>query len=303
MAAMEEATRAYFELGLNYSEILCCLAEINGLVVSMRTLKRILKRLKLFRRVHYSDTVEVAMFLMDEVQKAGQFLGYKMMHLKCIQNGYVVTQETVRELLHIVDPEGIELRRRRRLRRRVYRNSGPNYLWHIDGYDKLKPYGICVNGAIDGFSRYIVWLEAHTTNSDPKIVAGYFMEAVKNRHGCPARLRTDQGTENGHIQQMQLFMRRLGQDQYANSCFLVGSSNHNQRIEQWWGFMRKDNVQYWMNMFEMMKDSNDFTGSFLDKSLIQFCFMELIQVNISALGVHLQSNCRCVHDPMNRFTK
>ena len=33
----------------------------------------------------------------------------------------------------------------------------------IDSYDKLKPYGIGINGCIDGFSRHIMWMEAYTT--------------------------------------------------------------------------------------------------------------------------------------------
>ncbi|KAF3859970.1 hypothetical protein F7725_000225, partial [Dissostichus mawsoni] len=36
----------------------------------------------------------------------------------------------------------------------------------MDSYDKLKPYGNAINGCIDGFSRYIMWMEAYTTNSD-----------------------------------------------------------------------------------------------------------------------------------------
>lgn len=55
-------------------------------------------------------------------------------------------------------------RSRRRLQRRVYHNKGPNYLWHLDAYDKLKPYGICIHGCIDGFSRHIMWLKAGTVN-------------------------------------------------------------------------------------------------------------------------------------------
>ncbi|GAA6098847.1 uncharacterized protein LOC125141277 [Tachysurus ichikawai] len=43
--------------------------------------------------------------------------GYKMMHLKCIQADYVVTQETIRQLLKILDPHGVQLRRRNRLLR------------------------------------------------------------------------------------------------------------------------------------------------------------------------------------------
>ena len=28
----------------------------------------------------------------------------------------------------------------------------PNFLWHCDGYDKLKPFGIAIHGCIDGYS-------------------------------------------------------------------------------------------------------------------------------------------------------
>jgi hypothetical protein len=39
-----------------------------------------------------------------------------------------------------LDPEGTHLRRTHRLKRRVYCAKGPNYIWHLDGYDKLKPF-------------------------------------------------------------------------------------------------------------------------------------------------------------------
>lgn len=49
-----------------------------------------------------------------------------------------------------IDPEGVADRSTRTLRRRQYTNDGPNFLIHVDGYDKLKKYGICIHGAIDG---------------------------------------------------------------------------------------------------------------------------------------------------------
>lgn len=33
----------------------------------------------------------------------------------------------------------------------LYNAKGPNYSWHTDGYDKLKPYGIAIHGCIDGY--------------------------------------------------------------------------------------------------------------------------------------------------------
>ena len=76
---------------------------------------------------------------------------------------------------------------------------------HIDSCDKLKPYVICINGfkCIDRYLRYIIWLEAFKTNSDPAIIGSYFMSAVEWRMGCPKRMRRDRGTENGHVEIMQ----------------------------------------------------------------------------------------------------
>jgi len=62
-------------------------------------------------------------------------------------NLHIFNRDTVMHLLREMDPEGVDARQARRLRRRVYKSKGPNYLVHIDGYDKLKPYGFAIHGA------------------------------------------------------------------------------------------------------------------------------------------------------------
>ena len=54
-----------------------------------------------------------------------------------------------------------------------------------------------INGCICGFSRKIIWLNVCQTNNDPKIIGGYFLDVNANG-GCPLKIRTDYGTENGH---------------------------------------------------------------------------------------------------------
>lgn len=44
-------------------------------------------------------------------------------------------------------------------------------LWHMDSHDKLKPYGVAINGCNDGFSCHIMWMEAYTTSTNPTVVA------------------------------------------------------------------------------------------------------------------------------------
>ncbi len=209
----------------------------------------------------------------------GQLQGYCLMHHRAIQRGFVVSQETIRRLMKIVDADGVELRRARRLRRRQYACRGPNALWHMDSYDKLKPYGIAINGCIDGFSRHIMWMEAYTTNSNPKVIADYFINTVMRIGGCPQRLRADPGTENGHVKDMQMFLRRNHTDHHAgDGSFICGCSTANQRIESWWGILHRQSVQFWMDILQTLKDDGLFSGDFLDKSLVQFCFLNLIQV-------------------------
>ena len=100
-------------------------------------------------------------------------------------------------LLKEIDPEGNDERRRNRLNRRVYVSSGPNECWHIDGYDKLKPYGLPIHGCVDGFSHIIIWLNVVRTNNNPIIPASLYVESVQELVFCPKKMRTDLGTENG----------------------------------------------------------------------------------------------------------
>ena len=267
----------FFKRGFTTDEILTLLAESHGIVLSKRTLERILSKKQLWRRKNKTDVAELATFIEQQLETSGQCHGYRWMHQKCWLHGIVTDRETVRILLQLLDGEGVDLRSRNRLRRRVYHSCGPNYVWHIDGYDKLKPFGIAISGGIDGFSRMMIWLEAYKTNSDPKIIAGYFMDAVINAGGCPARLRLDLGTENGHMAEMQRFMH-FPANQSETDSVTFGPSTGNQRIERWWLTLRSECVQFWMDLFDKLRADGYFSDNFLDKSLIQFCFLQTIQV-------------------------
>lgn len=125
------------------------------------------------------------------------------MHQRCLLAGYRVSRETVAGLFSILDPEGVELRKPKRLNHREYYSKGLNYLWHVHSDDKLKNYGICINSCIDGYSRKIIWCEVTDSSSDPRIVAGHFISSVEIMSACPGKVRGDRGTENKDIADMQ----------------------------------------------------------------------------------------------------
>lgn len=163
--------------------------------MSLRQLKRILRRLGCRRRRAQNSLDDVIEAVEEELRGSGSLLSYRAMHQR----------EVVRQVMKIFDPEGVEHRSKHRLRRRVYRSEGPNYLWHIDGYDKLKPYGFCVHGAIDGFSRRILWLEVSSSNNNSRLIANYYLECVRSLGATARIIRADRGTENVNIAAIQCF--------------------------------------------------------------------------------------------------
>lgn len=156
-----------------------------------------------------------------------------------------------RRLLRELDVACTEQRRSHRLRRREYRNPGPNYCWHADGYDKLKPYGFHIHACIDGYSRRVLWLSVNRTNNNPTVIAGYFLQSAEVYHGCPVLPRTDRGTENTVMAAMQFYLfRRNGNDELASGgAHCYGPSTSNQRIESWWAQLRKSLSNWCMDSF------------------------------------------------------
>lgn len=80
-----------------------------------------------------------------------------------------------------------------------------------DGHHKLVRWKIVTHGAIDGYSRLVVFLQA-STNNQASTVYGYFINAI-GVHGLPSRIRTDQGRENisivGHMLRNRGIDRRV----------------------------------------------------------------------------------------------
>ena len=51
------------------------------------------------------------MFVHQELKRNGRMQGYRWLHLRAIQLGFVVQQDTIRQIIKVLDPQGVELRR------------------------------------------------------------------------------------------------------------------------------------------------------------------------------------------------
>ena len=94
--------------------------------------------------------------------------------------GLRVPRVLVQHFLKEIDPDGSRLRKAHGLKRRDYRNTGPNYSWHCDGYNKLKPFGFPIHGCC----RKVLWHYVTHSNNQPNSIATYFLDAVDELNGC-----------------------------------------------------------------------------------------------------------------------
>ena len=143
------------------------------------------------------------------------------------------SKEDVRKVLKEVDPLGVDRRKYNTIKRIIYFSEGPGDIYHLDGNDKLKRWGFCIHGCVDGFSRKILWLNVSSSNNDPLIIANFFLQCVNKYRFVPCLLRMEKGLENIYVEDLQVFFIR------RNDSYLYGASTRNQRIEAFWSRLKK----------------------------------------------------------------
>ncbi|CAG2202321.1 unnamed protein product [Mytilus edulis] len=279
-ASTEDLVKYYFCCLYTTREICGFLVLCHGISLSMSTIERIKRRLGLRRRQNHTPRFLVQEMILELRSEGYANLGYRSMwRLLNTHYNLTVTQETVRLCLRAIDSVGVESRRRHRLHRRSYFNSGPNYLIHIDGYDKLKSFGIAIHGAIDGYSRRILWLKAGPSNNNPRYIAKFYINFVKESRRIPRVVRADAGTENVILRDLQIALRFNHGDAMAGlRSFSTGRSTGNQRIERLWRNLSESFTSFWRNKFAYLRDAEIFcTAEPLHIECIRYCFLPLIR--------------------------
>lgn len=189
-----------------------------------------------------------------------------------------------RDTIEAVDPGRAERLRSRRLRRRIYQVKGPNHIWHVDGNDKLKPYGLCISACMDGYSRRLIWLTVARTNKNPNLICSYFLTSIHKIGMLPRVVRLDRGTENVNIAKAQTALRSQHGDSLASTAVMYGASTHNQRIERFWLYLRQTLLQDYMTLFRGYLDSGIVDSSNpLHMECLAFCFLPVLRQELQSL--------------------
>jgi len=242
-----------------------------GIEMSVSTLKRRLQDYDLGRKENVSEDV-LRNVIADNINGPGSLRGYRGIWTM-LRTTYNITarRDTVIRLLKEIDPVASEERISSRLQRRVYSSPGPNAVWHVGGYDKLKPYGFPIHGCVDGFSRKIIRLKVCKSNNNPLVPASFYLKIIEKKKFCPLVVRTDCGTENGILAAFQCTLRDQNAHQY-------GSSHRNQRIENWWSHNRRCFMAWVINFFKDLVDSRTMIqGNYFHDECAWFVFSTFLQ--------------------------
>ena len=97
-------------------------------------------------------------------------------HLKSL--GLKIQRYRIRESIYRCDPINTALRWCEPVQRRPYSVLSPSSLWHIDSNLKLVRWGFTIQGAIDGYSRMVLYCKCNLDNK-AQTTHSLFVDAEK----------------------------------------------------------------------------------------------------------------------------
>ena len=141
-----EIISSYFHSGYTNDIIKTFLERHHSISMSLSTLKRRLRDFGLSRQnENRIDTDPVRQIIQEELNGSGHLLGYRSIwHSLRLEHHIHYPRRLVAEMIREIDPEGVELQRRRRLVQRRYLSYGPNFCWHADGKRIILASGLCL---------------------------------------------------------------------------------------------------------------------------------------------------------------
>lgn len=183
----------------------------------------------------------------------------------------------LREVIHILNPDGPAFRQRKFLQRMIYGGFGMqgfNYVCHFDTWHKMIRWGFVVFLAIDGYSRTMFTVQIASNNTAQTALTA-FMTGVQE-YGLPDRTYSDHGGENRYIAKVMLRCRGLGRRSH-----MCGDSRRNTRVERHHYEIRHWVLQPYMDLFAYFEHvlHIDFTD-YREKWCLHFMFLERMQIEL-----------------------
>ena len=140
---------------------------------------------------------------------------------------------------------------------------------------KLIQWKLVIHGAIDGYSRLIMYLRVANNNRADTALAAFRLGV--EQYGLPSRVRTDRGGENVLIGEYMLHTRGTGRN-----SIIMGRSVHNQRIERLWRDLFCGCICFfYFTFYQLENDGLLDVNSSLDIFAVHLVYLPIIQEHLT----------------------
>ncbi|KAH7919661.1 hypothetical protein BV22DRAFT_1022606, partial [Leucogyrophana mollusca] len=153
-------------------------------------------------------TEETVFPLYQEIRKRYPNMGARTMVHTLRQDYKVKVPEVlVANLLKKHEPERVKARKAKRFKRKRFFAAGVMDIVTMDQHDKWKRFGLWLHLGLDPFSGFIAWVKIWRANRNPRLIARYYLEAVRKLGGVPLVTQSDPGTENNSVANLHTLIR------------------------------------------------------------------------------------------------
>ncbi|KAG8708075.1 hypothetical protein FRC09_001464 [Ceratobasidium sp. 395] len=196
---------------------------LTGYAGSAKSYRRLRESLGLFGVRKQGWTVETAAPVLAAARERHPTAGIQeMRNILRVENSSRVPRSVIHEWMKITEPDQLEARKRRVVKRRRFYSTGPNEIWALDQHDKWKRFGMWMHVGLDVYSGRILWLKVWKTNRNPRLICSWYLSAIEDPEidGMPLLTYSDPGSENYGVANAQSWLRQM------LDASLVGSMQH-----------------------------------------------------------------------------
>lgn len=94
-------------------------------------------------------------------------------------------------MLMQLEPEEVRKRKGKKFRRKRFYAAGVMAVLTMDQHDKWGHYNLWLHVGIDPFTGYVAWLKIWRTNHNPRLIAKYYLDAIRDLGGNAVSKRQD----------------------------------------------------------------------------------------------------------------
>lgn len=206
-------------------------------------------------------------FIDQDLQRTSAIRGFGrqyLYHYVRYQAGILVGKNLLYDHYKERFPDLVQQRRLGNWRHRTdFKVPGPNFLWALDGYEKLKAFGFQVYACVDAYSRAIIWIYVGPSATTSISTLKQYLRTVSESGVRPFFTRSDHGKETPLWVSAQATLAQVDQTEISyedelgdvhihrqgdkiESCHIWATSIRNVRIESWFRRLRFGATDRWI---------------------------------------------------------